>query len=471
MSRHREAATVPHDIAAEEAVLGGVLVDNQTLALLPRTEVEDFYHPKHQAVWQAMRNLESKAEPIDLVTLEAELNRTGRWQATGMDVIGALLVRSTAPDNTVHYAGILAHHRLSRDVAKACAVIVDDIRAGLLEGDEAVRIAIAHLMAIQSRKPDPGRSVGELMRDEIAEIERDVIALSEGRPISVGVLTGVEKLDRNTGGYPIGSVSVILGATGHGKSTLLGNGARASARSDDLALVYSFEDPLKFWAQRALAQESGVPTETIVRRTDLDSKGGVEILRKLLRGVSAKRTEIIIPAAQYTADDLIRDVQSRRARDRATNGRKRRCSVWIDYAQVIRLEIARNANREQGIANAMDRLSWLAQGCGSSDRQDECAVIVASQVKQSVIDEKRPPRLNDGADSFSIAKVCKFMVGINRPSKYDEGADAKQGRIDVLKRNQGDDDVYADVELDLATHSIRERATSHRAPPHDWRNQ
>jgi replicative DNA helicase len=471
MSRHLQATKIPHDIAAEEAVLGGILYRNETLALMPRLEVEDFYSPKHQALFVAMRTLESKGDPIDSVTLEGELERMGRWEAA-RDALTAVVCRFTSAENTVHYAGILAGHRLSRDVAKACASVIEDVQAGTLEGEEAARVAIAHLMAIQSRKPDPGRTVSQLMRDELVAIEQDVIALAEGRPISVGVCTGIEKLDRNTGGYPIGSVSAILGATGHGKSTLLGNGARASARAGDLALVYSFEDPSKFWAQRALAQESGVPTETIVRRTDLETHGGQAVLRKILTGAGSKRTEVIVPASQWSADEVVRDVMSRRARDAALHGRKRKCSVWVDYVQVMKLEVHRNGNREQGIAHAMDRLSWLAQGCGSSDRADECAVIAASQVKQSVIDEKRPPRLNDGADSFSIAKVCKFMVGINRPAKYDDTADSKQGRIDVLKRNQGDDEVFADVELDLATHSIRELKVTHREPPpYDWRNQ
>jgi replicative DNA helicase len=472
MSRHSQGANIPHDITAEEAVLGGILVDNQTLALLPRLEVEDFYSPKHQAVFSAMRNLEHKAEPIDLVTLEAELNRIGRWEAA-RDAVAAALCRYTSSENTVHYASILQHHRLSRDVAKACASVIEDVQRGDLEGDEAVRVAIQHLMAIQSRKPDPGRSVGDLIRDELESIEADVIAVSEGKQLDIGVSTGIDTLDRNTGGYPVGSVSAVLGATGHGKSTLLGNGARASAAQGDLALVYSFEDPKKFWGQRGLAQESGVPTEVIVRRRDLHLNEGRDNLRKLFQQKGAKRTEVIVPSAQWTVDQVIRDVQSRRARDTATLGRKRRTSVWIDYVQVIRLEIQRNGNREQGIANAMDRLSWLAQGCGSSDRRDECAVIAASQVKQKVIDEARAPRIDDGADSFAIAKVCKFMVGINRPSKYDDQADSKQGRIDVLKRNQGDDEVFADVELDLATHSIRERKPSDREPPpsYDWRTR
>jgi replicative DNA helicase len=251
----------------------------------------------------------------------------------------------------------------------------------------------------------------------------------------------------------VGSVSVILGATGHGKSTLIGASARAVGLQGDLALVYSFEDPLRFWMQRAIAQESGVHTEAIARRRWLHaSRGQLEAAR----GRLAARTEWVIPAANMTMADVIRDVRARRLRDQAQCGRKRRCAVYVDYVQVVRIaDMGRNGTREQGVAQVMDQASWLAQGCGSTDPADECAVIMSSQVKQSVIDEKRAPRMNDGADSFAVGKVAKFMLGINRPAKYDATQDPLRGRLDVLKRNQGDDGVSAEVELHLATHTIR----------------
>lgn len=472
MTRHPQALNVPHDIAAEASVLGGIVFRNEILTQLPRLGVEDFFSPAHQAVFIAIRNLEAKAAPLDAVTLGGELERMGRFEAIGgFGGLGVILSNFTSSENTLHYAKILEGHRLSRDVLKAVLAVAEDIRTGQVEGEEALRLGIAHLMAVQSRKPDPGRTVGQLMRAELAAIGRDMQTIGAGGIVSHGISTGVDLLDRHTGGYPVGSVSVILGATGHGKSTLIGCGARASSADRDLALVYSLEDPAKFWGQRGLAQESGIPTEQIVRRRDgMGAVFGIAEGERLARAIpaAAKRTEVIIPASQWTADEIIRDVQMRRAKDTAEQGKRRRCSVWVDYVQVVRLLIAKNSNREQGIAHAMDRFSWLAQGCGSADSDDECAVIVGSQVKQIVIDDKRPPRINDGADSFSIAKVSKFMVGINRPAKYDDAADPTLGSIDVLKRNQGDDEVHADVELDLATHSIRARATSNREPPPDF---
>lgn len=443
---------VPHDDSIEAGVLGGIMTRNEVLGQMPTLEVEDFYNPKHQAVFQAIRGLEGKLMPFDWQTVGSELERMGRLEAVGGPLfLGELTLQVTTADNTVYYARILADHRMSRDVQRACADVMGDIADGQLAGAEAIRVAVAHLMAVESRLPDASRTVHELVCDEIASVERDLAAIDRGEPLLVGVPTGITSLDEETGGNPIGSVTVYLGATGHGKSTLMGTGARAGAAAGDLVLVYSLEDPKKFWGQRALAQESGVPTEAIARRRYLAGS-----MRRLeaARMSSRVRTERVIPAANWTVDEVISDVQSRRLKDRALTGRKRRCSVWLDYLQALLLIAERNGNREQAIHAAMLKLAWLAQGCGSADPADECAVIAASQVKQKVIEEKRAPRLDDGADSFAIAKQCKFMLGINRPSKYDPGANRLLGRVDVLKRNQGDDECHADVVLNLATHTI-----------------
>lgn len=444
---------IPHDLDAEAGVLGALLHRGDLISRLPTLEVEDFYSPQHQAVFVAMRNLELKLQPLDCTTVNAELERMGRAQAVGgVAFLGELATRCPDSANVEHYARIMADHRMSRDVARACSAIIEDIRIGELVGTDAIGVAVRHLMGIQSRVPDASQTMHEMICDELGAIARDMAALDRGEPLSVGVPTGIASLDDETGGNPIGSVTVYLGATGHGKSTLMGTGARAGAAAGDLVLVYSLEDPKRFWRQRGLAQETGVPTEAIARRRGLSGS-----MRRLnaARMTSAGRTERVIPAANWTVDEIIRDVQARRLRDQAIlGGKKRRCSVWVDYLQALLLVPERNSNREQAIHGAMLKLSWLAAGCGSADPADECAVIAASQVKQAVIDEKRPPRMNDGADSFAIAKQCKFMLGINRPSKYDKTANRLLGRVDVLKRNQGDDECHADVVLNLATHTI-----------------
>src|SRR4051812_35018457 len=74
---------LPHDLDAEAGALGGILLRSQVLAEIPELEPGDFYDHRHQVVFQAMRNLEVAARPIDAVTVEHEIARTGKLDAVG----------------------------------------------------------------------------------------------------------------------------------------------------------------------------------------------------------------------------------------------------------------------------------------------------------------------------------------------------------------------------------------------------
>lgn len=98
-----DTKTLPHNRDLEMAVIGGVLVKNELLALVPDLEVDDFYDFHARAVWGAVRNLEAREQPIDIVTLEIELESQGKV-AVGADFLGECAVRVPTPDNVVAYA-------------------------------------------------------------------------------------------------------------------------------------------------------------------------------------------------------------------------------------------------------------------------------------------------------------------------------------------------------------------------------
>jgi replicative DNA helicase len=455
--RANPAPMVPHDDDVEASVLGGIFLRNEVLQALGHLEVEDFFNPRHQAVFAAMRNLEHYGRAIDGVTVAAELRRMERLGMFGTEDLdaqvfcGELTLRVPSRENTEHYARILVEHRQSRDVMRACSAILEDLRTGQLAGEDAVHIAVSHLLSVRRRGGDHGRVLGELMLEELAAVDSDLEALQRGHEIVVGMPTGIPRLDDETGGYPIGVVSLVMGGTGHGKSTLMAMGARAAAWAGHVPFVYSYEDPNKFWAQRGLAQESGVPTERIASRHKLE---GWRPQLARAANLARNRREVIIPAAGMTAADLIRDARRRRLVPLPPGAKSQGRLVVVDYLQVMKHEFSRGVDkRTEAIAATMDQLQWLAQGCGNP--ADACAVVIGAQVKQDVEDEKRAPRLNDCADSHAGPKVAKFVVGINRPSKYDPSANRLFGQIDVLKRNQGDDLITVEVVMDLATHTIR----------------
>src|SRR5262245_10900551 len=82
-ARARDKRTMPHNLDAEASIIGGVLIRNELLPELAAIEIDDFYLYHHRLVWEAIRNLESAHQPIDIVTLEAEIQRRGKLEAIG----------------------------------------------------------------------------------------------------------------------------------------------------------------------------------------------------------------------------------------------------------------------------------------------------------------------------------------------------------------------------------------------------
>lgn len=146
---------LPHNLDAEAGVIGGVILRNETLERVPDLEVDDFYDFKHKIVWQAIRNLEAVARPIDVVTLENEIERQGKLDAVGgIAFLGELALRVPTADNVEHYA---------RDVQ-------------LLHRNRSAIIALSSaLERAQSWQHDPKELVGEVA-GELARIDADAVS-------------------------------------------------------------------------------------------------------------------------------------------------------------------------------------------------------------------------------------------------------------------------------------------------------
>lgn len=463
----RAPRRMPANHDAEQSVLGGLFFRNDVLKLLPDLEVDDFHNPKNQLVYSTILNLDHEGTPFDPITVDAELKRTGKSESMGgLAYLAELSLRVPSLDNILHYAEIVKGLATQRKYILAASTILDDsfrIDDEEFFGGNGIQKGITRLMSIPTRARDAGRTVGQLMRDVLASVERDLIeaerveAAGETAP-PVGVPTGITGIDIETGGCPYGMVSLIIGGTGHGKSTVIGTSASAASDAEYIVLIYALEDIGKFWGERSLARATGIPTEQISRRRFTDPA----FVRKLFETgmvASAARKEVVIPAAGWTAEEIVFDARSRRHRIQAQSGSKKkmRCAAYIDYAQILKLKYSRGVEtKTQALANAMDTFQWLAQGCGSDDEEDQYAVIVGSQVTEKPAMEKRGPTIEDVSDCRHIGKVAKYALGVNRPATYDASADPLLGQIDLLKRSQGNASLAVQVTLDLATHSIRD---------------
>lgn len=212
----------PQDPAAEQAVLGGMLLSKDAIAdVLERLRPGDFYRPAHQNVYDAILDLYSRGEPADAVTVAAELDRRGLLRRVGGAPYLHTLI-STVPTaaNAGYYAGIVAEKALLRRLVEAGTRVVQYGYAGAEGADvtEIVDRAQAEIYDVTERRTaEDFVALEELLQPTMDEI--DAIASQGG--VSRGVPTGFDDLDELTNGLHPGQMIVVAARPGMGKALAL----------------------------------------------------------------------------------------------------------------------------------------------------------------------------------------------------------------------------------------------------------
>ncbi len=126
-----------HNLDAEASVLGGIILRNEALDLVTSLEVEAFYDHRHKVVFTAIRNLASRMAPIDVVTLETEIERAGKLDAIGgIAFLGDLALRVPTADNVATYAKLIQDYYTVRKIAIAASELVERSYNPAYEADE-----------------------------------------------------------------------------------------------------------------------------------------------------------------------------------------------------------------------------------------------------------------------------------------------------------------------------------------------
>jgi replicative DNA helicase len=213
----------PQDVAAEQSVLGGMLLSKDAIAdVLERLRPGDFYRPAHQNVYDAILDLYGRGEPADAVTVAAELDRRGLLRRVGGAPYLHTLI-STVPTaaNAGYYAGIVAEKALLRRLVEAGTRVVQYGYAGAEGSDvaEVVDRAQAEIYDVTDRRlSEDFVPLEDLLQPTMDEI--DAIASAGG--LARGVPTGFTELDDVTNGLHPGQMIIVAARPGVGKALALG---------------------------------------------------------------------------------------------------------------------------------------------------------------------------------------------------------------------------------------------------------
>ena len=212
--------TPPHDVAAEQCVLGGMLLSKDAISdVIEVIRPTDHYRPAHQLIHEAILDLYGRGEPADAITVANELTRRGEISRVGGGVYLHTLIASVpTAANASYYARIVRERAVLRRLVEAGTRIVQFGYAGDADADELVDRAQAEVYAVTDRRTSEDyHSLSEIMPGALDEIE----AIGSHGGVMTGVPTGFSDLDALTNGLHPGQMIVIAARPAVGKALAL----------------------------------------------------------------------------------------------------------------------------------------------------------------------------------------------------------------------------------------------------------
>lgn len=376
--------TQPHSTEAEMAILGGIIIRNAVLQRLPEIETDHFYDPRNKVVWAAMRSLERKAMPIDIVTLEAEINAGGRLEAIGgVAYLGDCAAMVPTPDSVVEYARIVRDTWRWRDLMHDCARLIEAGYAEDVLNLDPIGEA-AELMARALRaKPTSLTTLGQAVEAEMRRANDLVERRAAGEAVFSGLPLGLHDVDETIGGAPFGSYTLLLGLRGGAKTSstqcMAQRAAATMARASKGVVVYAYnEDTPAFFAQRAIAgaARGALPTESIGRLTFAPDRGafsprGLQMFNAIGARV-AKSDEaklILLPIAGMDGVAVGRLLVQ-------IHAEMGLAAAVIDYLQRMK--------GPKGIHGKPEQIAVNSQELGNAAFETGCALIVNAQLDPGI---------------------------------------------------------------------------------------
>ncbi len=406
----------PQSIEAEEAVLGGVMLDNTAIdRALELLTPDDFYREAHRKIMRAMVDLNQRSEPIDLVTLADALKSRGELA----DVGGAAYLTELADKvptaaNTAHYARILRHKAVLRSLIQTATEIATRGYEANVDIDEFLDHAEHQIFEISERKVRPSFfRIRDIMVDSMKAIEQ----LYERKELVTGVPTGFVDLDRLTAGLQRADLIIIAGRPSMGKTAFALNIAEYAALHTHTGVaVFSLEMSKEQLVLRMLCSQARVDQS------------------KVRAGFAAERDfpKLALAASRLADSPIFIDdtpalsVLELRAKSRRLKREKdaKLGLIIVDYLQLVSGS-ARAENRQQEISAISRSLKGLA-------KELDVPVIALSQLSRAPeARTDRRPQLADLRESGAIEQDADIVIFIFREEEY-KPSEENRGLAEII---------------------------------------
>jgi replicative DNA helicase len=397
--------TPPHDLAAEQCVLGGMLMSKDAISdVMEVIRPADHYRPAHQLVHEAILELYGRGEPADPVTVSDLLAKRGELARVGGGAYLHTLIASVpTAANAGYYARIVRERAILRRLVEVGTRIVQLGYAGDGDADELVDRAQAEIYGVTERRAtEDFLPLSEIMPGALDEIE----AIGSRGGVMTGVPTGFVDLDTLTNGLHPGQMVVIAARPAIGKSTLALDLARAAAIKHRLATVmFSLEMSRNEMTMRLLSAEARVPLQAM-RTGQLGEDDWTRL---------ARRMSEVVDAPLFIDDSPNMSMMEIRAKCRRLKQRHDLRMVIVDYLQLM-TSPRRVENRQQEVSEMSRSLKLLA-------KEVDVPVVAISQLNRG------PEQRNDKRPLLSDLRESGCLPADTRILRADTGAEITLGEL------------------------------------------
>lgn len=429
MSEMWNDRTPPHNIEAEQAVLGAVFLEPEAMStaaeyLLP----EDFYRASHQRIFEVMLKLSDRGEPIDLVMVTSALSKNKVLEEVG-GVSYLTDIANSVPTaaNISYYTSIVSEKSTLRSLIRTATNIVT---TGYEEEDDledVLNSAEKDILEVSQRK---NSSAFKSIKDVLIDVYDNIEQLHHSDVNTTGIPTGYRDLDHITSGFQRNDLIIIAARPSMGKTAFALNIAQnVAVHTDENVAIFSLEMGADQLVSRMLCAEGNIDAQRL-RTGHLET----EDWNKLTMAMGS-----LSNAGIYIDDTPGIRVSEIRSKCRRLKQEHGLGMILIDYLQLIQGSANSKENRQQEVSEISRSLKGLA-------RELNVPLIALSQLSRGVESRQdKRPMMSDLRESGSIEQDADIVGFLYRDDYYDQESE-NQNIIEIIIAKQRNGPV-GNVEL------------------------
>lgn len=410
----------PQAVDLEEVVLGALLIEKQSLLLIiDKLKPEAFYKDNHQKIFTAIVALFANNNPIDILTVTAQLRKQGELETIGgAYYITELTNRVVSSANIEFHAAIIFEKFMQRETIRICTESINMAYEDTSDALEIIEKNQSEIFALVSDKKTNN------IIDNSTLIAKKLIDLKQPEITGlVGVGSGYLSLDNLTNGWRNSELIIVAARPSMGKTAFALQLARNAAIDfDKPVLIFSLEMSKLQLSERLISSEANIFMDDLVKRklSDYDIERIETVSSKLLQ-----TNKIFID------DTPALNLLELRAKARRLKMQHNIGLIVIDYLQLMRGIKERNGNREQEISS-------ISQGLKAVAKELDIPVIALSQLNRAVETQAgaKRPNLSHLRESGAIEQDADQVLFLYRPEYYgitsDENNNSTVGLTEVI---------------------------------------